>query len=148
MIIKRQESTFFIVEIPLSSELQIILILQNITSCRLMMKSHFSIGTCYLINNGNRTEWSPIRSVIIRVINKIGRLCSWSLICLMVTSMMADRIGRNEVLLPISHNYNTIYDVLTRLKVKSPRNSKSFLASSEKRTILVHARWCVLSDIT
>ena len=25
------------------------------------------------INNGNRTEWSPIQSVIIRVINKIGR---------------------------------------------------------------------------
>ena len=25
-----------------------------------------------LIRNGNRTEWSPIRSVIIRVINKIG----------------------------------------------------------------------------
>ena len=25
------------------------------------------------INNGNRTEWCPIRSVIIRVINKIGR---------------------------------------------------------------------------
>ena len=42
MIIKRQESTFFIVEIPLSSELQIILTLQNITSCRLMMKFHFS----------------------------------------------------------------------------------------------------------
>ena len=26
-----------------------------------------------VINNGNRTEWSPIQSVIIRVINKIGR---------------------------------------------------------------------------
>ena len=25
-----------------------------------------------LINNGSRTEWSPIRSVIIRVKNKIG----------------------------------------------------------------------------
>ena len=25
------------------------------------------------INNGNRTEWSPIRSVVIRVINKIRR---------------------------------------------------------------------------
>ena len=25
------------------------------------------------INNGNRTEWSPIRSVIVQVINKIGR---------------------------------------------------------------------------
>ena len=24
------------------------------------------------IDNGNRTEWSPIRPVIIRVINKIG----------------------------------------------------------------------------
>ena len=27
-----------------------------------------------MINNGNRTEWSPIRSVIIQVINKIRRL--------------------------------------------------------------------------
>ena len=35
-----------------------------------------------VISNGNRTEWSPIRSVIIRVINKIGRPRSGSLICL------------------------------------------------------------------
>ena len=34
------------------------------------------------ICNGNRTEWSPIRSVIIRVINKIGRPRSGSPICL------------------------------------------------------------------
>ena len=34
-----------------------------------------------LINNGNRTEWGPIRSVIIRVINKIGRPRSGSPIC-------------------------------------------------------------------
>ena len=27
-----------------------------------------------IISNGNRTEWSPIRSVIIRVISKIGSL--------------------------------------------------------------------------
>ena len=33
------------------------------------------------INNGNRTELSPIQSVIIRVINKIGRPRSGSLIC-------------------------------------------------------------------
>ena len=33
------------------------------------------------INNGNRTEWSPIRSVILRVINKIGRPRSGSPIC-------------------------------------------------------------------
>ena len=32
-------------------------------------------------NNGNWTECSPIRSVIIRVINKIGRPRSGSMIC-------------------------------------------------------------------
>ena len=32
-------------------------------------------------HNGNGTEWSPVRSVIIRAINKIGRLCSGSSIC-------------------------------------------------------------------
>ena len=44
------------------------------------------------IHNGNRTEWSPIRSVIIRVINKIGRPRSGSPICL-ITSMITDQIG-------------------------------------------------------
>ena len=33
------------------------------------------------IYNGKRTEWSPFRSVSIRVINKIGRPRSRSLIC-------------------------------------------------------------------
>ena len=51
--------------------------------------------------------WSPIRSVIIRVINKIGRPRSGSPICL-ITSMITDRIGRHEVLLPINHIYNKI----------------------------------------
>ena len=41
------------------------------------------------VSNGNRTEWSPIRSIIIRVINKIGRPRSGSPICLM-TSMITD----------------------------------------------------------
>ena len=63
--------------------------------------------TSTLISNGNRTEWSPIRSVIIRVINKIGRPRSGSPICL-ITSMITDRIGRHEVLLPINHKYNKI----------------------------------------
>ena len=38
------------------------------------------IGFSHMIN-GNRTEWSPIRSVILRVINIIGRPRSGSLIC-------------------------------------------------------------------
>ena len=36
-----------------------------------------------MINNGFRTEWSPIQSVIMQVINKIRLLCLGSLICLM-----------------------------------------------------------------
>ena len=59
------------------------------------------------INDGNRTEWGPIRSVIIRVINKIGRPRSGSPICL-ITRMITDRIGWHEVLLPINHIYNKI----------------------------------------
>ena len=39
-----------------------------------------------MISNGNRTEWSPIRTVIIQVINKIGRPRSGSPICLITSS--------------------------------------------------------------
>ena len=39
---------------------------------------------------GNRTEWSPIRSVIIRVINKIGRPRSGSSICLSRVSLQTE----------------------------------------------------------
>ena len=57
------------------------------------------------LSNGNTTEWSPIRSVIIQVINKIGQPHSGSRICL-ITRMITVRIGRHEVLLPINHNFN------------------------------------------
>ena len=46
-----------------------------------------------MIYTGKRTEWSPIRSVIIRlrVINKIGPPLRGRLICL-ITSMITDQI--------------------------------------------------------
>ena len=43
---------------------------------------------------------------------KIGRPRSGSPICL-ITSMITDRIGRHEVLLPINHNSNKICDIYT-----------------------------------
>ena len=47
--------------------------------------------------------WSPIRSVIIRVTKK-----NWTTAKqesnLLITSMITERIGRQEVLLPINHN--------------------------------------------
>ena len=56
------------------------------------------------------TGLSGVRSVIIRVINKIGRPRSGSPICL-ITSMITDRIGRHEVLLSINHNFDKICDI-------------------------------------
>ena len=44
-----------------------------------------------IISNGNRTEWSPVRSVIRRVINKIGRPRSGSPICLITTKFVIYR---------------------------------------------------------
>ena len=86
----------------------------------------------YCVCNGNRTEWSPIRSVIIRVINKIRRRRSGSPICL-ITSMITDRIGRHEVLLPINHNINKICDIIGYFLNQNARNSKFCFASSEKK---------------
>ena len=63
----------------------------------LIMIMIMTIIMTMIISNGNRTEWSPTRSVIIRVNNKIRRPCSRSPICL-ITSMITDRNGRHELL--------------------------------------------------
>ena len=98
-----------------------------------------------MISNGNRTEWSPIRSVIIRVINKIGRLRSGSPICL-IMSMIIDRIGLHEVLLPINHNFNKICNIIGYFLNQNTRNSKFCFASSEKKKPFKRARWRVVSN--
>ena len=85
-----------------------------------------------IISNGNRTEWSPIRSVIVRVINKSGRPSSGSPICL-ITNMITDRIEK-EVLLPINHNFK-MCDTIGYFLNQNTRNSKFCFASSEKKAI-------------
>ena len=81
---------------------------------RLLSRVQFpSVVIILRICNGNRTERSPIRSVII------------------ITSMITDRIGRHEVLLPINHNLR--YNRLNR-------NSKFCFASSEKKKPFKRAR--------
>ena len=86
------------------------------------------------ISNGNRTEWSPVRSVIIRVINKIGRPRSGSPICL-ITSMIT--IGLHSVLLPINHNFNKIcYIRLFFYNKNTNKQFRDFFASSEKKSHL------------
>ena len=64
-------------------------------------------------SNGNRTEWSPIRSVIIWVINKIDLF---------------------------NHNFNKICDVIGYFLNQNTRNSKFCFASSEKKKPFKHTR--------
>ena len=53
-----------------------------------------------LIYTGKRTEWSPIRSVNLRVITKSDDL--------LITNMITDRHRRHEVHLPINNkDYNS-----------------------------------------
>ena len=86
-----------------------------------------------LISNANRTEWSPFRFVIIRVINKIGRPRSRSPFCI-ITIMMADRIGRHEVLLLINHNFNKICDILgSFFKIKTQEIPRFLLLAGKKK---------------
>ena len=60
-----------------------------------------------LISNGNRTEWSPIRSVIIRVITKLDDRAAGVRFVNHEYDYRPNLIGRHEVLLPINHkNYN------------------------------------------
>ena len=61
-----------------------------------------------MISNGTRTEWSPIRPVIIRVINKIAGVRF-----VKITSMITDRIGQHEVLLSINHTQDEMADLMS-----------------------------------
>ena len=98
-------------------------------------QKHFDIVWTYpKISNGNRTEWGPIRSVIIRVINKIARPRSGSPICL-IQSMIIDRIGRHEVLLPINHNYNKICDIIGYFLNKTQEIRNFVLLAVKKKAI-------------
>ena len=93
---------------PLVTFHKLILIIIIIIIIILIMIMIMTIIMTMTISNGNRTEWSPTRSVIIRVINKIGQPCSRSPICL-ITSMITDRNGRHEVLLPVVPSAVTMY---------------------------------------
>ena len=55
------------------------------------------------VDNGNKTEWSPIRSVISRLINKIRRPRSGSPICLItgrVKTRQSHSVGKCHDLFP------------------------------------------------
>ena len=85
------------------------------------------------ICNGNRTEWSPIRSVIIRVINKIGRPRSVRPICL-IKSMIS--IGNRT-------EWSPIRSVIIRVINKITRESDLFNHEYDYRP-----NWATRSSVT
>ena len=54
--------------------------------------------------------------------------------------MIIDRIGRQEVLLPINHNFNKLCDIIGCFLNQNTRNSKFCFASSEKKKPFKGAR--------
>lgn len=60
---------------------------------------------CRKIHKDNRTGWCLIRSVIIGVITKVGRLRNGSPYSL-ITTIITYRIGQHEVVLPINQSNN------------------------------------------
>ena len=73
-----------------------------------------------LISNGNRTEWSPIRSVIIRGITKWDDRAAG--VRFVYREYYYRRIGRHEVLLPINKNYNNTKVRKGKIYIKSFHN--------------------------
>ena len=64
-----------------------------------------------------------------------------------ITSIIADRIGRLKVLLPINHSYNKICDILIRrLKIKTQEIPIVLCPAVKKKSYLSVARWRVLSN--
>ena len=57
-----------------------------------------------------------------------------------ITSVIKDRIGRREVLLPINHNFNKICDIRGSFFNQNTRNSEIFFASSDKKKPFKRAR--------
>ena len=54
---------------------------------------------------------------------------------ILITSMITDRIGRHEVLLPINHKYNKICDILGFFKSKH-KKFREFFAIAVKKSHL------------
>ena len=93
-----------------------------------------------IIHNGNRTGWSPIRSVVIRGINKIGRSRSGSLICQSRVWLQTE-LDDTVVLLPINHNHNNFPQKKIHLGQISPVRTMSKAKNLEIFKFSLQGKW-------
>ena len=52
---------------------------------------------------------------------------------LLITCMITDQIGQHEILLPIIHKYNKIFNIIGSFQIKTQEILSYFFASSEKK---------------
>ena len=85
-----------------------------------------------MISNGNRTEWSPIRSAIIRVINKITSMMACYQLIITITISVKQKvfIGK-KLLIAIFQNSN-----ISKFKYSLVFNTIS-LSRSKTRTFAI-----------
>ena len=63
---------------------------------------------------------------------------------LLITCMITDQIGQHEILLPIIHKYNKIFNIIGSFQIKTQEILRViFFASSEKKPVK-YVRWHVL----
>ena len=63
--------------------------------------------------------------------SRLALIRGWALI--RINTVITDRIGRHEVLLPINHNFNKICNIIGYFLNQNTRNSKFCFARSEKK---------------
>ena len=86
------------------------------------------------------TEWSPIQSVIIWMINKLGLLQNRRLICLSWVWLQTKLDDKNS--LPINQNYDKIWDGTRHLLYVFMKKNNSHLGKMQDNS---KCTWCILS---
>ena len=99
-----------------------------------------------MINNGNKTEWSPIRSVIPRVINKIGRTQSGSPICQSRVWLQTELDDTKSFYQLIKTMTKFKKETRPRLYVFIKKKTRTFNSAKCETTVRTHDAFCPLTQ--
>ena len=105
-------------------------------------KHYYRLCLTLDIYNGKRTEWSPTRFVIIRVIKKKPDDPRRK-IRLSITNMITDRIGQHKALLPRNHSrYNFLLPPPPKKKNLGQTSPVATMSKVKNSSILEIPHFC------
>ena len=94
-----------------------------------------------MINNGNRTEWSPLLTVYtIRVIKKLDNHEVEVRLILLIRSMITDRIGHYK------KSCNQLIKTMTKFE-KETRLKQLTLRNARQQLVHTHVMFCPLTQV-